>query len=73
MTHQPEGHAVAIQAALENLIAVLEAHEVATRDCDDSGRTFCDCIDRAKKRASDALDRFYQLEQQIAAEEARRA
>lgn len=46
-----------LEIATRHLIEVIEAHEVQTLDCDRSGRTYCDCLERAVKKAKSAAER----------------
>jgi hypothetical protein len=45
-----------IKTAAENIIAVINAHEIDSIDCDRSGTLICDCLEIAKIKLLDAVN-----------------
>jgi hypothetical protein len=45
----------AIEAALKQLLDVIEAHECTCFSCDRDGEQYCDCLEREAKRVRAAL------------------
>ena len=43
-------------AAVRELFAVLDAHEIDTFDCDRAGVVHCDCLERARKRVESKME-----------------
>lgn len=43
--------------ALENLVGTLRAHDAISYDCDRSGETYCDCLDKALKQAELVIEK----------------
>jgi len=41
--------------AVRELLAVLDAHEIDTFDCDRAGVTHCDCLERARKKVESMM------------------
>ncbi len=41
--------------AAQDILAILDAHEVDTLDCDRRGDIHCDCLDKAKEKLENAL------------------
>lgn len=52
-----ELHAAApkMLAALQSLIGVIDSHDIQTEDCDRRGHLYCDCLQRAREPALDAI------------------
>ena len=45
-----------LTAALTGVLDTLSAHDAIAYDCDRSGNTYCDCIERVTKKAREALN-----------------
>lgn len=45
-----------MRAALEQVIGVIESHEIASLDCDRRGELYCECLDSAIAQARKALE-----------------
>ena len=50
-----DGGPVHLASAVRELLAVLDAHEVDTLDCDRAGVAHCDCLQRARKKVDAML------------------
>lgn len=44
-----------LREAAEHILSVIEAHDIATFDCDRRGDVYCDCLDKAKSRLRASL------------------
>jgi len=45
-----EEQLVGLAVAVQELLAVLDAHEIDTFDCDRAGVVYCDCLKRSKAK-----------------------
>lgn len=48
---------------LENILNILEAHDIRLQDCDRSGKDSCDCLDRAVKSARISLEKLNKIKE----------
>ena len=46
---------VRLVSAVRELLAVIDAHEIDTFDCDRAGGTHCDCLERARKKVESMM------------------
>jgi hypothetical protein len=46
---------VGLAAAVRELLAVLDAHEIDTLDCDRAGVVHCDCLERARVKVESMM------------------
>lgn len=52
------GENIALKKALQDLIEIIDAHELVSLSCDNDGQIFCECLDDAVKKAKLTLDKL---------------